>query len=101
MEDEFILDMSKTYIYEGNEYIATGRYAEKVELDDEEPVRRRRSKRHSVKKDNLRNMQIQITPAPKRGKSPSSNVGVTREEKWVYANELFMVHDMLDDEDTE
>jgi hypothetical protein len=99
MEEEFILDMSRTYIYEGDEYIATGKYAEKVNLEEDEEPRRRRSNRHPVKKSTAHNVQIQITPAPQRGKSQASMVGVSKVEKWVYANELYMVHDMLGEED--
>jgi len=95
MEDEVILDMSKTYIYEGLEYILTGRTAKKKEDPANAP--RRRSKRKSARGPVPIPTMVEIQLSPKRTvqhPSPPST-----EKKWVELGDLYMVVDMLDDPD--
>ena len=58
MEEELTLDLSKTYIYEGLEYVLTGRVAEK-ELNTPPPTtRRRRSRRQEPQQPETKTMVV-------------------------------------------
>ena len=97
MEDEVILDMSKTYIYEGLEYILTGRTAKKKEDPANAP--RRRSRRKKAMGSTPIPTMVEIQLSPRRTvhhPSPPST-----EKKWVELGDLFMVVDMLDEPDDE
>lgn len=97
MEDELILDLSKTYIHEGEEYILTGRVAEKS--SDAPPARPRRSKRQRVV--NItpeKDMMVEIRPSPK-GSRPI--MGVSSENKWVRMGELYAVVNIFEDDEEE
>lgn len=94
MEDELILDMTKTYIYEGEEYILTGRTAEKSP-DAVSPPIRRRSKRPILVSGPEKEIMVEITPAPKN--SGSRAVGVTIDSRWVKFADLFIIRDQLDE----
>jgi hypothetical protein len=96
MEDELNLDMSKTYIYEGLEYILTGRTAQR-KLVDSAPNRPRRSRRKAVivQEEPETVTMVEIQPAPISG---SVNMG--GEKVWVNFNELFIVNDMIEDDET-
>lgn len=98
MQDELNLDMTKTYIHDGNEYILTGRIAEKTSEEPAPPTRSRSGRRASVsprpapKPDPV----VEIKPAP-RSSSSMPNVGAAFGTKWVKYSELHMVRDILSD----
>lgn len=94
MEDELILDMTKTYIYEGEEYILTGRTADAIH--DVPPPIKRRSKRPILVSGPEKEIMVEITPAPKNTGSTRA-VGVTIDNRWVNLNDLFIIRDQLDE----
>ena len=99
MEDDLNLDMSKTYIYEGNEYILTGRVANKPVEEEVEPRTRRSNRRPSTpRKPSKNDVVVEIKPAPKK-QSGMPNMGAAFGSKWVNYGELYMVTDILNDED--
>jgi len=93
--------MSKTYIYDGNEYILTGRVAEKPNEEPIPPSSRRAGRRatRTTRPAPKPDVVVEIKPAP-RSNSAMPNVGVAFGVKWVNLKELHMVRDILiDDED--
>lgn len=95
MTDELTLDMSKTYIYDGLEYILTGRTAKKHKGSSD--YTQRRSKRKAALTANSNPIMVEIQLSPKitvQHPSPPST-----EKKWVELNDLYMVDDMLDEPD--
>jgi len=93
--DELILDMSKTYIYEGLEYILTGRTAKKRE--DASALPQRRSKRTAARAPKIVPMMVEIQLSPKR--TAQHPEPPSTERKWVELNDLYMIDDMLDEPD--
>lgn len=97
MLDELNLDMSKTYIYDGLEYILTGRKAVKTPPDPPAvPLKPRRSKRPiPVHAEPEPQIMVEIKPAPsdKNNSIPT----LSGEKKWVRYSELFVITDMLED----
>lgn len=94
MEAELTLDLSKTYIYEGNEFILTGRIAERS--IDAPPPRLRRSKRRVVADITPeQDMMVEIKPSPKG----RSIVGLPTESKWVKMSDLYAVIDVLEEDE--
>jgi hypothetical protein len=92
---EITLDMSKTYIHDGLEYILTGRTATK-HVDGISP--KKRSARAATFAA-LSKMMVEIKPHPKVNHFPSlPNPTVGTETKWVDINELFIVDDVLGDQ---
>lgn len=88
--EEFNFDFSRTYIYEGEEYILTGRSAKK-----ENSVRP--SRRSTRRKKPSQEIMVEIKPTPKKSrKNPLS--GKNSETKWVKYNDLFMVKDELEED---
>ena len=97
MEGEFILDLSKTYIYQGEEYILTGRSAEKEDLPTE-PRRERKSSRRA-RKSNEPDVMVEIKPATRtsvRGAVVAPSM--TKELQWVKASDLYVVKDRIADD---
>ena len=95
MKDELILDMSKTYIYEGLEYILTGRTAQKREDAIAPPPRR--SKRKAANTIKPIPIMVEIQLSPKR--TVQHPAPPSTEKKWVELGDLYMIDDMLDDPD--
>lgn len=94
MQAELTLDLSKTYIYEGNEFILTGRIAERSV--NPPPPRSRRSKRRAVVDITPeQDMMVEIKPSPKG----RSIVGLPTESKWVRMSDLYAVVDVLEDDE--
>ena len=99
MEDEFALDLSKTYIYEGNEYILTGRSAKKD--PDISPPRRRRRRSRVESSDEI-DMMVEIKPAPRKAvRGAMVSPTMTKELQWVKRSELYTVDDALEGDSLE
>jgi len=98
MEDDFILDMSKTYIYQGDEYNLTGRSAEKGP-EPASPIQPTRVQRSTRRKRRLRptnessgpDIKVEITPTTRK---PSIGSVVTtnllKELQWVRISDLYV-----------
>jgi len=98
MKDEFSPDMSKTYIYQGEEYILTGRRAEK-EIDVEVAPRRIRKSSRRARKENVPDIMVEIRPATRtsvRGAVVSPSI--TKELQWVKMSELYAITDKIADD---
>lgn len=100
MQDEQTLDMSKAYIYEGLEYILTGRTAEKTIETPSRPTRRSRRKNvvDIYEADDETVIMVEIKPSPKKDPNRSGPIP-TGDTKWVMYSELFMIVDMLDEDE--
>ena len=95
MEEDFILDLSKTYIYEGEEYILTGRTGEKHKVGTAPPRRRRRRGNSAPELD----MVVEITPAPRKAvRGAAVSPTMQKELQWVKVSELYVVTDRIEDE---
>ena len=99
MLDDLNLDMSKTYIYDGLEYILTGRKAIKHPEQEPQAAIPRRSKRPIlVQPEQEPHIMVEIKPAP--GDKTMNNIPTLGgEKKWVRYSELFMITDMLEDDE--
>lgn len=96
MQSDLTLDLSKTYIYEGGEYILTGRVAERS--PDAPPPRPRRSKRRAIVDITPeQDMMVEIKPSPRGGRSIIGAGG--GEGKWVKFSELYAVVNVLDEDE--
>ncbi len=93
MNTEINLDLSKTYIYDGGEYILTGRVARR-DIDAPLP-RQRRSRRATIQVSPDQDLMVEITPSPKN----RSIVNLPQEGKWVKYRELYAVVQVLDEDD--
>lgn len=92
MPDELNLDMSKTYIYEGLEYILTGRTAVKEVEPPQRTSRRSRRKEQQVTDEPTSVIMVEIKPVPKHNPMvPNMGSG----GQWVSLTDLFVVTDML------
>lgn len=100
MEDELTRDLSKTYIYQGEEYILTGRSATKEA--DAAPVAQRparKSSRRSRKPSTGPDVMVEIKPAPRtalRGVVVAPSM--TKELQWVKQTDLYVVEDVIADD---
>jgi len=92
MQPDLNLDLSKTYIFEGNEYILTGRVAERSK--DLPAPRQRRSRRSVIDLTPEQDLMVEIQPRPKN----RSIVSLPDENRWVKLNELYAVMNVLEDE---
>lgn len=93
MQPDLDLDLSKTYIYDGAEYILTGRVAEREQ--DLIPKRRRRTRRQQPENESPEHdLMVEIKPAPTGGRSAF----VEHENKWVKYSDLYAVMNILEDE---
>lgn len=94
MEDELNLDLSKTYIYEGEEYIMTGRVAERpADIPAASTTRRSRRRRpvDITPSEPEVDYMVEIKPAPKN----RSIIVDASEVKWVRKRELYTVVSLL------
>lgn len=97
MTDELTLDMSRTYIYEGEEYILTGRTAQK-DLNSSGRTSRRNRRKQQVETPQI-DIVVEIKTAPKiKIHAPSVS---SDETKWVNIRDLFMVENMLEEDEME
>ena len=99
MKDEFILDLSKTYIYHGEEYILTGRSAEKEPDVQPEPRRERKSSRRT-RRQSEPDVMVEIKPSPRsslRGASVPAP-SMAKELQWVKVSDLYVVVDKIADD---
>lgn len=93
MEEEFSLDLSRTYIYQGEEYIATGRSAKKEDTPNAAPRRERKSRR--LRKSNGPDMMVEIQPAPRTSVRGAVVPSTSKELQWVKASDLYVVEDVI------
>ena len=98
MPEQVILDMTKTYMFEDEEYILTGRTAVRTQSKTELNIRprRRRSRRNPPNAKPV-DLMVEIEPAPRRMFSDERPVGVHAESKWVKYADLYIVYDQLED----
>jgi hypothetical protein len=92
MAEQIILDMSKTYIYEGLEYILTGRTAQKGKPSN---VSGRTHSRIGSLKNTQAPIMVEIKPSPKI--NLNNPLPTSTETLWVKLTDLFMVEDMLNE----
>lgn len=102
MPDQVILDMTKTYMYEDQEYILTGRTAVKTDDprdEDSRPQRRsRRGKPSPPRYKKPPDLMVEIQMNPKNKYSDERPIGIDQDErKWVKYSDLYMVFDQLED----
>jgi hypothetical protein len=96
MNPDLTLDLSKTYIYEGGEYILTGRVA-KRETDAPLPRTRRSKRVQRISLDYDADLMVEITPRPKN----RSILNIPQESKWVKFRDLYAVVQVLDGDEEE
>tara|TARA_S200002703_G_scaffold116050_1_gene101593 strand:- start:611 stop:910 length:300 start_codon:yes stop_codon:yes gene_type:complete len=98
MEDDIKLDMTKCYIYEGDEYMLTGRSAQKQKTDVSNTSRRRnRSNRPTSSYEELM-VEIKRAPSYKAGSNLfSPSTPGSSSTKWVKYSELYIVSSILDE----
>lgn len=84
------LDMSKTYIYDGEEYLLTGRIAQRTEQHISS--RPRRSTRNVSNQE--ADVVVEITPAPTKVKVRGPTL-ITQDSKWVKYSDLYEVSDKM------
>lgn len=104
MEDDVTLDMSKTYIYDGQEYILTGRIAKKTTEPAPPPSRRvsGRVVKDPPKHRKPPDLVVEIKPAPRNSKTPNFGGSFTGAQcQWVKYKDLHMVEDILQGTDDE
>ena len=95
MQPELNLDLSKTYIFEGREYMLTGRIAERS--PDYIPRPTRRSKRRATETEETTEQDLMVEIRPMTG--GSSVIGSSSEKMWVKYNDLYAVVDVLSEDD--
>lgn len=99
MEDEISLDLSKTYIYQGEEYILTGRSARKESEVAVSPRRERKSSRRTRRSSDP-DIMVEIKPAPRKSLRGSLMPPPTmqKELQWVKSSDLYVVEDKIADD---
>lgn len=97
MPEQVILDMTKTYMYQDEEYILSGRTAVKTHDPRSDLYRKPRPMSRSGKsKPPPKDLMVEITPAPRRLYSDEPPLGMDAETtKWVKYSDLYMVYDQL------
>ena len=93
MQPDLDLDMSKTYIYDGEEFILTGRVAEREQ--ELVPKRRSRRRRQIEEQSPEQDLMVEIAPVP-RGRPIGS---LNDEKKWVKYSDLYAVMNMLHEDE--
>jgi hypothetical protein len=93
MEDRINLDMTKTYIYEGDEYLLT---AERAYPASSGKTRRRRRK---TSDDEMNENDLMVKIKPKGSVQGASRrlTATNSDEKWVKYRDLFIVDDLNDE----
>ena len=106
MPEQVILDMTRTYMYEGEEYILTGRTAVRTDdprsNNDDEPRRQTRRTPRRVGRPRVEkkpDFMVEIQPAPRRMYGEDRPVGIEAEPKWVKYSELYVVFNQLDEDE--
>lgn len=97
MQDGFTPDLSKTYIHEGEEYILTGRTAEKT-MDPivEKPRRSTRRQSNHTPQDN--DVMVEIKPVQGKSGIRTPITPAPIEKKWVMFSSLYTVSNILEDD---
>lgn len=84
------LDLTRTYIYDGIEYILTGRTAVKEKTSTRRPSRRRTTT--TSHEPPISDIMVEITPLNKK-------IGIASDKKWVKPSDLFVINNELEEED--
>lgn len=97
MQDEEDLDMSKTYYFENNEYVLTGRVAKRTIKNETKRTTRRRSNQPQEPEEFIE-MMVEISPVTEL-RAP----GGFSDCQWVKPSDLFVIknrlHDYEEDDD--
>lgn len=91
MQDAEHLDMSKTYFYDGNECVLTGRTATRTIKHENRRTRRRQNQPETPEE--TIEVMVEISPV-----SELRAPGGFTECQWVKANELFLIRNRLYDD---